>query len=174
MKSLKEELRKDNEFSKHFIKLHQPKYSKVPDIDYSVFKEGINRYAVSWLVAYITEMPLLEDNFEDNLQRDNWRDELCNKYGEENILPFLHNNKLRPNKSDKLLGYLEVIERDSSIQSNKQSISLITELENHISTTGRKYYELLKVPDQIEYMRHVEDKVYNILELIPIKQSSPP
>jgi hypothetical protein len=161
-------LMNDEEFKKHFITKHPPKYKKGWNINNKYL--GITKdldEVIRWIKDYM-DFPLIEDNFTgkryEHTERRDWREKLKKKYGEE-VYRYLRDNKLRLNSSiSGLVSVGRIITEDLSQFSRikeKAERLIILQYYNPLE------YHNKKINERIDFIKKLEDKSYDLLlELI--------
>ena len=159
-----EEIIRSNE---HIVAIHQPKYTSLPEIDYSLFeKEKIADTAIAMLKEYLSR-PIIEDNLGAGIKasekRSQLRKELEEAHGTDvhNYLKTTKLNMCSIGSVPLALNYLarSLVSDDSLI--GKEINSLKKFMDSHL-----KDYKGMPSAEKIEFAQKVEDRIYGMLKSI--------
>ena len=179
-KPIEDILMEDEDFTAHFVQRHNPKYQTVPETNYRLFREEDTvRPVIDGLRRFLTEYPLIEDNFGEGARahslRDVWIGGLAGKYPqrEREVWNYLkQENKLARSivahavraKLDILLMFLE--DKSQSINEAYQQVIGIFD-------ASRDGYCNMPIAQKIQFVRNVEDGVYGFFKAIAVRESPP-
>ncbi|MEK6913260.1 MAG: hypothetical protein AABW47_01150 [Nanoarchaeota archaeon] len=171
-------LMEDALYRKHFVKKHSPKYDGcLWKIDSDILKRDHHvRDAIRWIAEY-TRYPLIEDNFplgvpNEDVPRNEWQEKLFKKFKFEfgdkiagQVFDYFMKNKFSGNCYGKRLlssvSLLNLFIGEDFPRLNEE----LKEVQKLIGSMGRNYskYKQMMIGDRIDFVRKVEDKVYNVL-----------
>jgi len=155
---------------KYILDIEPAEPWKIPRINYSLFTKQSRKQVkscINHLVDYITHYYLLGE-FPDEETKDDWVDEMEDKYGKE-MKQEINKNPLKGNMIYGIKTLMIANFRENNYQDyigeNKQRFIKLT--ENAIQSCNlKKYTELESIDEKIDLVYNIKQNIYSLLKFL--------
>lgn len=152
----------------HIVEIRPPRYreSQLPEIDYSLFhpeSREAAREQISWWQQYLCTTHIIIYDIQDNRERHHFENYLICTYGQE-ASELIRSSGLTVHRNSSAIAKMGLLLEDM-IEPNLR----IKEISEEMTLQFYGRYSDLPLDRKIQLVEQIQDRVYEILEILAVK-----